>query len=145
MKKFIILAAALLSVACTQEQPQPAIYKQQELNTVSEGVLGTVLNKRNVVIRISEPVTAPQQTVVPVTDAQGRVTNVVTHASSNIQSSTREVPGYEYVVKLDAGKIINVTQSDDGAIKEDSKVYVFQYPDGKTRIVPATTKFLGIF
>lgn len=145
MKKLLLLSAVILVAACSQKVEQPAVYKQQELNTVSEGVLGTVLNKRNVRIRMAESV-PQQQNVVPVTDAQGRVTNVMTAApSSTIQSGEKEIPGFEYVVKLDAGKIINVTQSDDGTINEDDKVYVFQYPDGKTRIVPAGKKFLGIF
>jgi outer membrane lipoprotein SlyB len=144
MKKIFLLTTILIATisasACQKAQPQ-AVYKQQELNTVSEGILGQVLNKREVKINMPDNAAA-QPAMIQVQDAAGNVSSIPNPQASNIKTGSREVLGYEYVVKVDGGKIINVTQSDDGSIEEDDSVYVFQYPDGRTRIVPETKGLL---
>ncbi|MDR0726439.1 MAG: glycine zipper 2TM domain-containing protein [Rickettsiales bacterium] len=151
MKKFLMIPVLLLTLGACASNLEADRYETSaagKVNTVAEGV---IMNVRAVTVATSDGTVGKLaggiaggaagsmiggNSAVNVIGAVGGAV-LGGYLGDKAQQSLSKQTGYEYIVKLDSGKSITLTQGTDEKLSVGQKVYVLDANYGdRARIIP---------
>lgn len=110
--KIVITALILLVVSisgCSKALP-PSIYGSNEIGILNKVQSGIILSKRQVYVNANEEIDQSQK---------GRRIS-----ANEISAGVTHQQGFEYIIRLEDGKVVSVVQADDMKFKVNQRVFV---------------------